>query len=301
MHSTTTSLLHVADHILHSFDHSIVSTLVALDFSKVFDTINYQLLLAKLHHYGLSKSALSLFRSFLSSRSQSVVIYNLFPIFSSSRIVPSRVPQRSVLDPLLFSIFTADFFSILRCTAVHVCCANDVLVKSFTPSDAASVSAILNHDLQLIANWSASCGLLLNPTKSLSLLVGSSVLLSRTRSFTVSFNSIPLVTPSSLGSSVYMSILHGPSSTISLLNVEPFSHASVFSFFFVIFSPSPKNFTYLNCLSSLYLTTSTLFIYLASASVFCIVSNVSKTRAFISLIVLVSSIISFRCLNNPVG
>jgi len=122
------------------------------------------------------------------------VICNPFPTFSSSRIVSSGILRGSVLDLLLFSIFTADLFSLdaqLYMYADYV-----LLVKSFISLDAASVSPTLNHNLQLIADWSASCGLLLNPTKSFSLLVGSSVLLSRSQSFSVSLNSVPLVTPS---------------------------------------------------------------------------------------------------------
>ena len=39
---------------------------VLIDLSKEFDTINYQLLLAKLHAYGFSKQALPIICSFLS-------------------------------------------------------------------------------------------------------------------------------------------------------------------------------------------------------------------------------------------
>lgn len=72
--STTTSLLHLSDSVLRAFDVGSLSALVALDFSKAFDTINHELLIAKLHHYNLSDTALSLFRSFLAHRVQLVLI-----------------------------------------------------------------------------------------------------------------------------------------------------------------------------------------------------------------------------------
>lgn len=57
--------------------------------------------------------------------------------------------------------------------------ADDVIfVKSFTPFDSIFVSAILNHDIELIAEWSEANGLSLNPTKSQCLTIGSSVLIS---------------------------------------------------------------------------------------------------------------------------
>lgn len=72
--STTTFLLHLSDSVLRTFDVGSLSALVALDFSKAFDTINHKLLIAKLHHYNLSDTALSLFRSFLAHRVQLVLI-----------------------------------------------------------------------------------------------------------------------------------------------------------------------------------------------------------------------------------
>jgi len=49
--STTTSLLHLSDAVLRAFDSHSLSALVALDFFKAFDTVNHELLLAKLHYY----------------------------------------------------------------------------------------------------------------------------------------------------------------------------------------------------------------------------------------------------------
>ena len=45
-----------------------------MDLRKVFDTINYLLLLAKLHVYGLSKQALAIICSYLSNQKQKIKI-----------------------------------------------------------------------------------------------------------------------------------------------------------------------------------------------------------------------------------
>lgn len=82
-HSTTTSLLHLSDSVLRSFDEGCVSAIVTLDFTKAFDTVNHDLLLAKLKWCGLSSFAISLLRSFLSGRSQRVIIKDPFPILVS--------------------------------------------------------------------------------------------------------------------------------------------------------------------------------------------------------------------------
>ena len=52
-------------------DKSLVLGLF-LDFSKAFDTVNHEILLAKLNYYGIKGSALQLLRSYLSNRNQFV-------------------------------------------------------------------------------------------------------------------------------------------------------------------------------------------------------------------------------------
>ena len=56
---------------------------VLMDLSKAFDTINYDLLLAKLSAYGLSKDALELIRNYLSDRWQKIKINTCFSSWTS--------------------------------------------------------------------------------------------------------------------------------------------------------------------------------------------------------------------------
>ena len=67
---------------------------ILMDLSKAFDTINHQLLIAKLHAYGFDKSSLTLILSYLSNRWQRTKI-NLS--FSSWSELLQGVPQGSVL------------------------------------------------------------------------------------------------------------------------------------------------------------------------------------------------------------
>ena len=80
---------------------------VLMDLSKAFNTINHQLLLAKLHAYGFSKQALAIICSNLSNRKQRIKIKNFF---SSWKDLILGMPLGSVLKPLFFNIYLNDLF-----------------------------------------------------------------------------------------------------------------------------------------------------------------------------------------------
>ena len=87
---------------------------ILMDLSKAFDTINHELLLAKLYAYGFEKNVLRLIRSYLTERWQRTKINHSF---SSWTELLQSVPQGSVLGPLLFNIYTNDLFFIIEQTA----------------------------------------------------------------------------------------------------------------------------------------------------------------------------------------
>lgn len=64
-HNCTTALLNVTDNILSATDSGYVTVLVLLDFSRAFDTVRHEILLAALESIGLEYSAVELIGSSL--------------------------------------------------------------------------------------------------------------------------------------------------------------------------------------------------------------------------------------------
>ena len=104
-HSTQLAALELVDRITRELDIGNTPISIFIDLSKAFDTLDHNILLSKLHYYGIPGSALQLIRSYLSNRKQFV---QLGDVISLKTDILMGVPQGSSLGPLLFIIYIID-------------------------------------------------------------------------------------------------------------------------------------------------------------------------------------------------
>ena len=73
-HSTTHTLVNLTELIRANMDKGIYSCGIFIDLQKAFDTVDHEILLTKLEHYGIRRVSSRWFRSYLHNRQQFVSV-----------------------------------------------------------------------------------------------------------------------------------------------------------------------------------------------------------------------------------
>ena len=141
---------------------------IIMDLSKAFDTLNHDLLLAKLSAYGFDAKSVTFLKSYLSDRHQRCKIGNTF---SDWQKLIAGVPQGSILGPLLFNIFINDLFLIIeKCTLCNYADENTLYACHQTLDD---VIVALRRDFSKLSEWFHKNSMVLNPEKCHFMVLGT--------------------------------------------------------------------------------------------------------------------------------
>ena len=183
-HNTTTAMIQMYDSWLQAIESGQIAGVCMLDMSAAFDLVNHDLLLQKLQLYGFDVKMLDWIRSYLTGRSQCVVINGTL---SKKLPVSTGVPQGSILGPLLYTIFTNELPEVIHeqllghhegqeqeWPAYHLededhgglCCYADDSTLTCTGYRAADVSDKLTEKYKIIADFMRNNNLKLNDDKT---------------------------------------------------------------------------------------------------------------------------------------
>ena len=116
-HSTATALFDCTDEWYTNLDRGLFNLVVFLDLKRAFDTVNQDILLAKLQLYRIKNESYMLLKSYSSQRSQFCHVNGKS---SSTNHITCRVPQGSILGPLLFLIYINDLPNCLKRTTARL-------------------------------------------------------------------------------------------------------------------------------------------------------------------------------------
>ena len=129
--STLTQLLHHFDLILQILESNNNADTLYLDLSKAFDKVNHQTLLQKLEQMKITGKILTWIRSFLTNRTQQVVVngHKSIPVK-----VESGVPQGTVLGPALFIIYMNNVTEYIRNVTIQLFADDSKITTAITNS-----------------------------------------------------------------------------------------------------------------------------------------------------------------------
>ena len=162
--STNHALVDVVTPSFENIDNNMHTGLIFLDLTTAFDTVNHEVLLHKLDHYGIRCQSNNLLRAFLKRKQYVSINGSNFSLLYNDH----GVAQGSTLGPLLILIYINDLPHSVNC--IPRLFSDDACLVFLAPTPT-QLSSITNKDLDNISQWLNSNKLNVNPSKSDALII----------------------------------------------------------------------------------------------------------------------------------
>ena len=161
-HSTDTCLIDLMDYLHKNISEGKYVGMVLLDLQKAFDTVDHDILCNKLKHMGVG--CIRWFESYVKDR---LHVVTLDGTNSEPGLVTCGVPQRSILDPLLFVCYVNDMPMSIKCKLLLYADDSALLISG---KDLQSIAHELSNELKSCYDWLVDNKLSLHLGKTESIL-----------------------------------------------------------------------------------------------------------------------------------
>ena len=160
MHNTTQPVLHMVKKVQENKQNKKHSIAIFCDLKKAFDTVDHNILLTKLEHYGVKDNEKNWFKDYLSNRKQIVQIND---VTSNCLDISCGVPQGSCLSALLFLVYINDLASSTNLGTYLFADDTTLLGEG---SDLKILEDEINNELIKISDWLKNNKLTFHPDKT---------------------------------------------------------------------------------------------------------------------------------------
>lgn len=165
--STITGIFDFIHKVTNSLEDKMLILGLFLDLTKAYDCLDYNILLSKLHQYGIRGVALDWFHSYLHGRRQRIVVDGAHEqVKSNFEQITMGIPQGSVLGPVLFVIYIndlADTVNSTGCTMVNYADDTNILASGLNFPDLVTAASRV---LSSVSEWFTINKLILNNDKT---------------------------------------------------------------------------------------------------------------------------------------